>query len=397
MFLTERSIQSDKLQFLSSSIFTEMANLKHSLIAQGRDIIDLGIGSPDLPPPAHVQQALIDAVLQPNAFGYAHQQGFPTLRQAFADWYGNRFDGVAALDPMKEVLVLMGSQDGLSHLPAALLNPGDVALLPDPAYPVYEAGVYLASGEIARMPLLADNGFLPDFNAIPEETRRRAKFMLLAYPGNPVPAMADEAFFKKAIRFCKENEIILVHDLAYSELTFDDYRPLSILQIEGAREIAVEFHSMSKSFSMAGSRIGFLVGNEKVVGALAMLKSNIDYGVFGPVQHAATVALTGDQSYLKEMAKTYEARRDALVDGLAEIGWTVDKPAATMFVWAKLPYEVDTREFAFRLMREAGVGVIPGEAFGEQGRSYVRIALVQPVERLQEVVRRIKESGILEG
>lgn len=388
--------QAEKLQHLTSSIFTEMANHKHRLTAEGRDIIDLGIGSPDLPPPAHVRQALVDAVMQPHAFGYPHQQGTPALRAAFAEWFAQRFNGVE-LDPQREVLVLMGSQDGLSHLPLSLLNPGDVALIPDPSYPVFSAGIHLASAEVAPMPLLAENGFLPDFDAIPEETLRRAKLMVLNYPGNPIPATADVAFYIRALEFCRKHKIVLVHDLAYSELTFDDYKPMSILELPGSKEIAVEFHSLSKSFSMAGCRIGFLAGNSDVVGALATLKSNIDYGVFGAVQHAATIALSGDQTYTREMSAVYQARRDALIDGLAALGWEIEKPKATMFVWAKIPLAISSMEFALQLVEEAGVIFIPGVAFGEHGEGYVRIALVQSVERLREVVCRVADSGILQS
>ncbi|MFD2169427.1 aminotransferase class I/II-fold pyridoxal phosphate-dependent enzyme [Tumebacillus lipolyticus] len=387
-------IRAKKLQHLTSSIFTEMANHKHRLIAQGRDIIDLGIGSPDLPPPPHVMEALKNSVMQQNVYGYAHQQGFPTLRQAFADWFKARFNGVE-LDPVTEVLTLMGSQDGLAHLPLALLDPGDVAFVPDPSYPVFASGIHLASAEVAPLPLLAENGFLPDFDSLDPETVKKAKMMILNYPGNPVPAVADEAFYKRAIDFCRENEIVLVHDLAYSELTFDDYRPMSILEIPGAKDVAVEFHSLSKSYSMAGCRIGFIAGNQEAVEALSRLKSNIDYGVFGSVQHAATAALQGDQSYTRQMSAVYQERRDILIDGLRELGWAIEKPKATMFIWAKLPFDMPSMEFALRLVEEAGVVVIPGEAFGQHGHGYVRIALVQPAERLRETVRRIAESGIL--
>lgn len=383
-----------KLEFLTSSIFTEMANRKHALMAKGVDVIDLGIGSPDLPPPQHVREALAQSVLQPNVYGYAHQQGFPTLRQAFADWFKQRFNGVE-LDPMTEVLTLMGSQDGLAHLPLSVLDPGDAAFIPDPGYPVFASGIQLASAEVLPLPLLAENNFLPDFDALDKADVKRAKFMLLNYPGNPVPAVADEAFFRKAIDFCRENKILLVHDLAYSELTFDDYKPMSILEIPGAKDVAVELHSLSKSFSMAGTRIGFLAGNAEIVASLARVKSNIDYGVFGSVQHAATVALSGDQSYLREMSNIYKERRDVLIDGLSELGWEIQKPKATMFIWAKLPFDMPSREFAFQLVDEAGVVMIPGNAFGTYGEGYVRIALVQPKERLQEVVERIKKSGVL--
>lgn len=386
-----------KLEQLTSSIFTDMATHKSTLYAEGRDIIDLGIGSPDQPPPRHVQEALIQALGQPGAFGYPHFQGTPHLRRAFTEWFAERFGGVQ-LDPLQEVLVLMGSQDGLAHLPSALLNPGDLALIPDPAYPVYVAGVQLACGEIYSMPLLQENGYLPDLAAIPAEVARQAKLMIASFPGNPVPAMASRAWYAEAVAFCRAHEIVLVHDAAYSELYFDNHRPISIFEIEGAREVAVEFHSLSKSWSMAGCRIGFIAGRRDVVKALQTLKSNIDYGVFGPVQEAAVVALRGDQSYLRQMAAMYQERRDVLLGGLREIGWTIEVPKATMFAWAKLPFPAGTvtsMEFALRLLDEAGVVVIPGSAFGPQGEGYVRIALVQPVERLREAVQRIAASGVL--
>jgi len=384
----------DKLDYLTSSIFTTMSLEKGRLLAAGREIIDLGIGSPDLPPPPHVRQALVDALQLPNAYGYPHFQGTPDLRRAFTDWFAERFDGVV-LNPLEDVLTLMGSQDGLGHLPLALLNPGDLALLPDPAYPVYVSGVRLASAEIFPMPLRPENGYLPDLSLIPEEIAKRAKFLICSFPGNPVPAMADAGFYQEAVNFCRRHDIILIHDAAYSELYFDGNRPMSVLQIPGAKEVAVEFHSLSKSFSMAGCRIGFIAGRRDVVAALQRLKSNIDYGVFGPVQEAAKAALSGDQSYTREMSGVYQERRDVLLAGLKELGWEIDPPKATMFAWAKIPLRTTSMEFALRLLREAGVVVIPGSAFGEQGEGYVRIALVQPVDRLRQAVRQIEESGIL--
>ncbi|MGB8954588.1 MAG: aminotransferase class I/II-fold pyridoxal phosphate-dependent enzyme [Tumebacillaceae bacterium] len=384
----------NKMQYFSSSIFTEIADYKNQLIAEGRDIIDLSIGSPDLPPPPHVREAMLEAVANPGIYGYGDFYGSTLLRTAFADWFRNRFGGVQ-LNPQTEVTVLIGSQDGLAHLPITLLDPGDLMLLPDPSYPAYYHGARLASAEIHWMPLLQENDYLPDFSAIPEEVAREAKLMVLAQPGNPIPAIADERFFEEAIEFCRKHEIVLVHDLAYSELCFGDYRPISILQIPGAKDVAVEFHSMSKSYSMAGARIGYCVGNPEIVGALRSLKGNIDYGVFRAVQHAATAALQGDQSYTREMSRVYEERRDVLLDELALLGWVIPKPKATMFAWARLPVEMSSREFAFRLMDEAGVATVPGEAFGVHGEGHVRIALVQPTDRLREAARRIAESGIL--
>ena len=386
----------NKMQYFSSSIFTEIADHKNLLKSQGRDIIDLSIGSPDLPPPAHVREAMIEAVKNPSAYAYGDFYGSKALRTAFSEWFRDRFGGVE-LDPQTEVTMLMGSQDGLVHLPLALLDPGELILLPDPSYPAYFHGARLAGAEIHWMPLLEGNDYLPDFSAIPEEVAKKAKLMVLSQPGNPIPAPADQSFFEGAIEFCRRHEIVLVHDLAYSELSFDDYRPFSVLQMPGAKEIAVEFHSMSKSFSMAGSRIGFCCGSAEIVGTLRALKGNLDYGVFGAVQHAATVALKGDQSYTREMSLIYQERRDALLDALGKIGWNIKIPKATMFAWAKLPVEMSSHEFAFRLMDEAGVAVVPGEAFGEHGQGHVRIALVQPVDRLYEAARRIEESGILQG
>lgn len=384
---------SRRLENFGSAIFFELNELKRQLRAEGKEIIDLGIGSPDLPPPPHVIEALKQAVADPQGYGYPTSEGSPFFREAIAHWYKNRF--AVDLDPDSECLALMGSQDGLSHLALALVDPGDYVLVPDPGYPIYEVSIHLANGVPYLMPLLEENQFLPDFSTIPEDVARKSKFMILNYPNNPVTAVADRDFYNEALAFAEKYNIVIVSDIAYSELAFDGYRPMSILEIENAKEFAVEFHSLSKSFNMAGCRIAFAVGNRDILKALSIVKSNIDYGIFTAIQKAGTAALLGDQSHTAVMAKTYESRRDVLLDGLARLGWNIPKPKATMFVWAKVPLPMSSREFSSELLRRTGVAVVPGVGFGKQGEGYVRIALVQPEEKLLEVVNRIETSGIL--
>lgn len=382
-----------RLSRLSTGIFSEISCLAQEHARQGGDVINLSVGSPDRGPAPHILSALSAAAADPSLYGYALSEGMLNFKKAVAQWYGQRFD--VSLDPEQEVLSLMGSQDGLGHIFLSFLDPGDIALLPDPGYPVYSAGVIVADGEIYPMPLLKENAFLPDLAAIPESVARAAKIMVLNYPNNPLTAVADLDFFAKVVDFAKEYEIIVIHDVAYSELAYDGYRPVSFLQVPGAKDVGVEFHSLSKTYNMAGCRIAFIVGNSKVVDALRRLKSNIDYGIFQPVQIAGIAALTGPQDCVRETAMIYQQRRDILVDGLNAAGWTVEKPKATMFVWAALPNGFsDAGEFTRQLIRETGVVVTPGSAFGQQGEGYVRIAMVCADDRLQEAVRRIQQSGI---
>ncbi|MBP3962062.1 aminotransferase class I/II-fold pyridoxal phosphate-dependent enzyme [Paenibacillus sp. DLE-14] len=361
----------------------------------GMNVIDLSIGSPDLPPSLPIRQALSEAVLRDDVYGYPGSKGSVRFLRQAADWLAYRF-GIE-VDPEHELLSLMGSQDGLGHLALSLCNPGDIALVPDPGYPVYMAGLAVAGVEPYHMPLLAENQFLPDFDAIPEEVWQRAKFMLLNYPSNPVSAVADIPFFEQAVAYAKRHGVLIVHDLAYSEMAFDGYRPPSILQVSKASEVAVEFHSLSKSFNMAGCRIGFLAGNRKAIAALRELKANIDYGVFLPVQEAGIVALQqdmlGDQP---SVGALYETRRDRFIEALREQGWEIASPKATMFIWAKLPpmqWQLSeswtSRRISREMLERTGVAVIPGDAFGEQGEGYVRIALVEKEERLIEAAERI--------
>ncbi|MBP1156796.1 MULTISPECIES: aminotransferase class I/II-fold pyridoxal phosphate-dependent enzyme [unclassified Paenibacillus] len=383
-----KRLESKRLAELGSAIFSEMAQWKKEVAERGVDVIDLGIGSPDRPPSARVMQALADAAANPMLYGYPTSEGSPEFRQKVAEWYKHRFS--VTLDPESEIVTLMGSQDGLAHLAMAVTDPGDHVLVPDPGYPIYAASLVLAGVQPYFMPLRADNGFLPRLEDIPEEMARQAKFMLLNYPSNPLSAVATLSFFEQLVAYARKHELLIVHDLAYSEMAFDGFRPPSILEVEGAKDVAVEFHSLSKSFNMAGCRIAFMVGQSDAVRALRVLKSNIDYGVFLAVQQAGIAALEEDMSPdSRPVAGTYERRRDIVIDGLRQAGWDIDRPKATMFIWARIPDGWTSRQISREILYSAGVVVIPGDAFGKEGEGYVRIALVQEEERLKEAIRRI--------
>ncbi|WP_274652642.1 aminotransferase class I/II-fold pyridoxal phosphate-dependent enzyme [Paenibacillus humicola] len=393
--MNDKTWRAARLSRLGSSIFAEVAEWKREAVLAGTDVIDLSIGSPDLPPSESVRRALGEAAQRADAYGYPGSRGSAAFLEQAAEWLAFRF-GIR-IDPGDELVSLMGSQDGLGHLALALCDPGDIALVPDPGYPVYMAGLALAGVEPHPMPLRAENGFLPDLDAIPEAVWKRAKFMLLNFPSNPVSAVAGLEFFAKAVEAAKRHGVLIVHDLAYSELAFDGYRPPSILQVDGAKETAVEFHSLSKSFNMAGCRIGFLAGNRTAVAALRELKANIDYGVFLPVQEAAVTALKEDMAGAGvKAASVYERRRDVFLEALAAEGWRVKRPKATMFVWAPLPpmrweqdIPWDSRRISREMLSRSGVAVVPGDAFGAEGEGYVRIALVEREERLLEAAGRI--------
>ncbi len=383
-----------RLDGLGSAVFTEMENLKQKVEARGVEVINLGIGSPDQPPAPHVKQALIDAVTDGGNYRYPLTHGLEELRQAIARWYYRRFE--VELDPQTEVLTLMGSQDGLAHIYTAFINPGDLALIPDPGYPIYTAGLLLAGGRKYPLPLQAEKGFLPDLERVPAEVALQAKLMFLNYPNNPVAATADLDFFRRVVSFAQKYQIMVCHDNAYSELAYDGYHPPSFLQAEGAKEVGIEFHSVSKTYNLAGCRLGFVVGNAKIIAGLAVVKSNIDFGVFRAVQAAGAAALDGPQDVVTENAARYQARRDVLVEGLARAGWVMPKPKGSMFVWAPLPDGyTSSQTFAVELLEQTGVLVIPGVAFGEQGEGYVRFALVEEDGVLEEVVSRI--SAFLVG
>ncbi|MEK3910705.1 aminotransferase class I/II-fold pyridoxal phosphate-dependent enzyme [Paenibacillus sp. FSL H7-0331] len=384
-----KRFQSQRLSLLGSAIFSEMAQWKEEVIASGLDVIDLGIGSPDQPPSERVMQAMEQAVRKPENYGYPTSEGSLAFRETVARWYQYRF-GVQ-LDAATDIITLMGSQDGLAHLAMAVTDPGDVVLLPDPGYPIYAGSLVLAGVTPFFLPLREDHDYLPKLEDIPEETARQAKFILVNYPSNPLSAVAPRHFFERLVAYAKQYELLIVHDFAYSELAFDDFQPISILEIEGAKEVAVEFHSLSKSFNMAGCRIAFMVGQPDAVHALRLLKSNIDYGVFKAVQEAGIAALEEDMEQEHSVAALYEKRRDIVIDGLAAVGWTIPKPRATMFIWARIPEGWTSRQISREMLYAVGVVVIPGDAFGSEGEGYVRIALVQDEDKLKEAVRRIGE------
>jgi LL-diaminopimelate aminotransferase len=380
-------VASKKVQKLTTSIFTEVSNRKQEAIKNGMDVIDLSVGSPDFQPPSHIVDALLKYAKDTSNYGYM-LKGIPEFNEAVRYFYQKRY--AVELDPSKEILQLMGSQDGLAHLATAMIDPGDYVLVPDPGYPIYEVSVTVAGGVMYPMPLTEENQFLPQLNEIPQDILEKTKMMIISYPGNPVTALADEHFFEKVIEFAKLHHILVVHDFAYSELIFDDHPQISFMSIPGAKEVGIEFNSLSKTFNMAGCRIGYVVGNGHALEILAALKSNIDYGVFYPIQKAAVVALTSEYSSLQQLKREYEIRRDTLMEGLVKGGWQVPKSPATMFIWAKIPKGWTSRKFAFELIEKAGVAVIPGDAFGELGEGYVRIALVQPSEMLAVAAERIQ-------
>lgn len=381
-------VPSKKLQGMTESIFQEVANWKHEATKKGVDVIDLSVGSPDLAPSPVAVDTLIKYAADPTKYGYT-LTGIPDFNHAVCTFYKNRYS--VEIDATSEVLQLMGSQDGLAHLATAFINPGDYVLVPDPGYPIYQDNVVLAGGIVYPMPLLEENQFLPQLDEIPLEVLEKTKLMIISYPGNPVTALADRSFFEKVVEFAKKHNILVVHDFAYSELIFDGNPQISFMSVPGAKEVGIEFNSLSKTFNMAGCRIGYVVGNPTALSILNSIKGLVDYGIFYPIQKAAEAALLSDYSALEEQVKEYERRRDALLDGLQESGWKVAKSPATMFVWAKIPSGWKSREFVFELIDKAGVAVVPGDAFGKRGEGYVRIALVQPAEQLAEAAKRIQQ------
>lgn len=392
----QKSWRAEKLDHLGSSIFAEVADWKQEAKASGKEIIDLGIGSPDRGPSLAIRETLSREAMREGSYAYPKSSGSELFLNSVAKWMSHRFQAV--LNPQTEIVSLMGSQDGLAHLAQAICNPGDLAMVPNPGYPIYAGSLAIAGVRPYEVPLKEENHFMPDLDAIPDEIWAEAVFILLSFPGNPIATAADRTYFEKLIAKATKWNVLIVHDLAYSEMGFDGYRPISILSVPGGKEIAVEFHSFSKSFQMAGCRIAFLAGNEQAIQSLRELKENIDYGVFEPIQHAAITALEqaiaeGDQ--YTGPAPVYEARRNLFIDSLAKEGWDIVKPCATMFLWAALPEpfrdQWNSRIFARELLLHTGVAVIPGDAFGSEGEGYVRIALVQEEARLQEAAKRIGE------
>lgn len=382
-------LAAERINKLGSGVFSQFDFMKQQVEKKGIEVINLGIGSPDGSPAPHIIQAIHEGLDEEDNYNYTLTHGTAEFRQAVADWYKKKYN--VTLDANKEVLPLIGSQDGLAHLFLAYLNKEDFAIITDPGYPVYSAGLALAEGQLFPLPLLEKNQYLPQLNSIPADIREKAKLMILNYPNNPLAAVADKKFLEEAVEFARTNKIILCHDFAYSELTFDGYKATSVLEIPSAKDSCVEFHSLSKTYNMAGCRVGFVVGNQQVIENLGKIKSNIDFGVFKPILKGAVAALSGCQQNVVDNAMKYQKRRDVLVEGLNNMGWETKKPHASMFVWTRLPKGyTDSFAFCQLILEKAGVLVIPGIAFGQQGEGYVRFALVEGEEKLTEALERIK-------
>ncbi len=375
----------DRLSALPPYLFARIDAMKAEKARSGADIIDLGVGDPDLPTPPHVVEALCTAARDPANHHYPSYAGMAAYREAIAGWYGRRF-GVD-LDPTTEVLALMGSKDGIAHIPEAFVNPGDVVLAPSPGYPVYRTSTLFAEGELHELQLAAANGFLPDLDAIPADVARRAKLLFVNYPNNPTGAIAPASFYDEVVAFAREHDVVVVSDNAYSEIAYDGYRAPSFLEADGAAEVGVEMHSLSKTYNMTGWRIGMAVGNSEVLAGLGRVKTNVDSGVFDAVQHAAIAALSGPQDCVAAACRVYEERRDVMVAGLRSLGYEVEAPKATFYVW--LPVE-DSMAFAARLLDEAAIVATPGVGFGDFGEGYVRFALTRPIERIREALGRME-------
>ncbi|MED1204354.1 aminotransferase class I/II-fold pyridoxal phosphate-dependent enzyme [Heyndrickxia acidicola] len=386
---------SNRLDLFGKSVFTKIVELKRKKQESGDEVFDLSIGTPNIPPAKHIIDALCTAAADEKNYIYAiNDQN--ALLEAVSDWYDKRYQ--VNLNPKTEICSLLGSQEGLAHISMSIIDEGDVVLVPDPCYPVFAHGPMLAGAEIYFMPQKKENDYVICLEDIPEKIAQKAKAMLVSYPNNPTAAIAPDRFYEDLVAFAKKYDIIVLHDNAYSDLIYDGKKGKSFLSFPGAKDIGVEFNSLSKTYGLAGARIGFCVGNEKIVSSLKALKSNVDYGMFLPIQTAAIAAISGDQTCVEETKKAYEKRRNVLCEGFNAIGWKMDKPQATMFIWAKIPshYEKSV-DFAADLIENAGVLVTPGSAFGPSGEGYVRIALVQEEEILKRAVEAVKDSGILEG
>ncbi len=382
----------ERINTLPSYVFAELGRRIREMKAQGRDVIRLDIGSPDLPPPDFIVNALDRSLRDPSHHGYGGYYGTPELRQAMADYYEHRF-GVQ-LNPDKEVAPLIGSKEGIANIALAFVDPGETVLIPDPGYPTYGMGTILAGGVPVRMPLRQENGFLPDLEAIPQDVAQSAKIMWLNYPNNPTGAVAPLELFEQAVAFAHRNSLLVCHDNPYCDVVFDDYVAPSILQVPGAMEVAVEFNSLSKTYNMAGWRVGMAVGSAVAVEALARTKTNIDSGIFIPIQDAAVASLVGNQSWLAGRNSIYRERRDLILATLQEMGIQASEPKASLYIWAEVPEGYTSAGFAGRLLEDAAVSVTPGDAFGRFGEGFVRISLGMDTERIREAMERLKQLDL---
>ncbi|MHC5775454.1 aspartate aminotransferase [Nostoc sp.] len=385
-------VPAERIQKLPPYVFARLDELKAKAREQGLDLIDLGMGNPDGATPAPVVEAAIAALKDPANHGYPPFEGTASFRRAITNWYHRRYGVV--LDPDSEALPLLGSKEGLTHLAIAFVNPGDLVLVPSPAYPAHFRGPAIAGGKIHSLILKPENDWLIDLAAIPDEIAKQAKILYFNYPSNPTAATAPREFFEEIVAFAHKYEIMLVHDLCYAELAFDGYQPTSLLEIPGAKDIGVEFHTLSKTYNMAGWRVGFVVGNRHVIQGLRTLKTNLDYGIFAALQTAAETALQLPDVYLHEVQQRYSTRRDFLIQGLGELGWDIPKTKATMYLWVKCPVGVGSTDFALNVLQQTGIVLTPGNAFGVAGEGYVRISLIADCDRLGEALHRFKQAGI---
>ncbi|NLJ61682.1 MAG: alanine transaminase [Alcaligenaceae bacterium] len=387
-----------RIDRLPPYVFNITGELKMAARRRGEDIIDMSMGNPDGATPQHIVDKLVEASSRPDTHGYSVSRGIPRLRKAIVDWYDRRYQ--VKLDPETEAIVTIGSKEGLAHLMLATLDRGDTVLVPNPSYPIHIYGAVIAGANIRSVPMIPGVDFFEEIERAVKEAIPKPKMIILGFPSNPTAQCVELDFFERIVALAKEHDILVVHDLAYADITFDGYVAPSILQVEGARDVAVEFFTMSKSYNMAGWRIGFMVGNEKLVHALARIKSYHDYGTFTPIQVAAITALEGPQDCVKEITESYKRRRDVLAKGLQEIGWNVDVPKASMYIWAKIPdhyLEEGSLEFSKRLLQDAKVAVSPGIGFGEYGDQYVRFALIENEQRIRQAIRGIKDMFRKDG
>jgi LL-diaminopimelate aminotransferase len=383
---------SKRMEKLAPYLFADLDRKKNEAKAKGVDVISLTIGDPDIPTPEEIVKAGQKALSDPATHRYPSYSGSPAFRKAAASWMNRRFN--VSVDPDRDLVVLTGTKEGIAHLPMALVDPGDVVLCPDPGYPVYSIATQLCGGEVFYLPLKEERAFLPDLDSIPDEVAIRSKALWVNYPNNPTAAIADLSFFERSVDFCRKHNCLLCVDSAYSEITFDGYQANSVFQVPGAMDVAVEFHSLSKTYNMCGWRVGFAVGQREAIGALARLKSNLDSGVFQAVQLAGITAMEQWPRHLPALLETYRRRRDVMVNGLREAGFQVSPPKATFYIWMSVPGG-DDREFAAKLIEKTGVLVAPGSGFGPSGKGYVRFALTVPEPRLKEAAERIRKAKMM--
>lgn len=391
-------IRFPRIERLPPYVFNITGELKMAARRRGEDIIDMSMGNPDGATPAHIVEKLVEAATRPDTHGYSVSKGIPRLRRAVTNWYERRYN--VHLDPDSEAIVTIGSKEGLAHLMLATLDKGDTVLVPNPSYPIHIYGAVIAGANIRSVPMVPGVDFFEEIEKAVRESIPKPKMMILGFPSNPTAQCVELSFFERIVALAREHNILVVHDLAYADITFEGYVAPSIMQVEGARDVAVEFFTMSKSYNMAGWRIGFMVGNESLVNALARIKSYHDYGTFTPIQVAAIAALEGPQDCVSEVVEQYRRRRDVLAKGLHEAGWMVDVPKASMYIWAKIPEfykDIGSLEFAKRLLSDAKVAVSPGIGFGEYGDNYVRFALIENEQRTRQAVRGIKEMFRKDG